>query len=758
MTHITKNDKKELYKSIYNNNVFKIYEINEKQSNSKAKFDINIENITKCYSTILNSNTSNNMGLLLNSFISSTLLENIEDFEETNYLLLSLSPIWNYIFGTLQTQFNKHTSITWSSSTNRIIHTNIKFGTKTILFIDRLTKDNINKLLNIFKLCIKNGLKYNTLVVLFYDEDGYEELLKYHKPTLNIIPLLKLSLLINYYEKEKLINDYQVESVKFQQETTYNSIIKELKNEHRINAKTFNYQSKHAKYLCNNKHLLNLLNIYNIKLNLDGLDFIKYFKNTKLTDTEIKKITNNLDKFKSQTDKQNAKQKQLQHAQITKYNTLNKLIENITVSFDYSKLIIDGKFYKTYDNINKLLTTLISIKNNYSNNINFNIVIDIELLQNITQTELVSIIEIKDKYNFGFILDIPSYKVSSINLNETTSISKDIIKKYNLDDLLVIKNNYKLNFYNNYNNYNTNKNIKYRYNSFTDIIDNVILTINADTFERFNKYLELFKSIREHDVGIIICIDKDNLNINNYLSNQQTWNLFNEFLVEETSKNNVNITGLINNDNFKFNNFELSKALSIIYNFSNIEFKDNELLLKTKKNNNMSLFIINEYTFINNTKPEILNNFINTITLDTMKFKKEDINKNKEDYDLNKINDNLDNINTNNSDKNKELLEDEDEYSKIQILYNILSRLNILSNVLQYNIDKNNIDIYNLLYCCKNKYLTWFNNSMDEIKNTTPILDYIKTITLIYVNKSFDITLTYITSSFDIINLYFFNK
>jgi MoaA/NifB/PqqE/SkfB family radical SAM enzyme len=340
-TQISKSDKQGLYKSLLDNKVFKIYEIDENPRIPKTKYDVNLENITKLFTTTQTSAATNLQNLVLN-----TISEKVAEFDTISYLLLSLSPIWNYLLGHMQNQTQKHTSVTWSAETSRIRHTSTKFGTKSILFIDRLTKDNVEKIRNVFKLCIKNGLKYDTLVVLFYDEDGYEELMKYYKSELNIVPILRLSIMLNYYESAKLINDYQVESVKFQQETTYNDVIRILKNEHRITAKTFNYQSKHSKYITNNTQLLKLLNIFNVSLTIDGDDYPKYFQKAIQTNNNYSKDTNSKDTNSKDTNSKidnskDSKQKQ----EITKYNESLLLIENIDTTFNYVKLIMDCKLY-----------------------------------------------------------------------------------------------------------------------------------------------------------------------------------------------------------------------------------------------------------------------------------------------------------------------------------------------------------------------------------------------------------------------------
>jgi hypothetical protein len=340
---------------------------------------------------------------------------------------------------------------------------------------------------------------------------------------------------------------------------------------------------------------------------------------------------------------------------------------------------------------------------------------------------LVSLLKLKIKYNFGLILDIPSYELNNIDLENTKSITIDIINKYNISHLISLK-------------YKDKKITKL--DLLSSIIDNLIITINPDTYERFCNYMELLKKTRNPSIGIIVKISKNSLNVNNYLSNSSTWNVLNELIVEEEGKHNINIIGLINDDRIKLGNFELSRAICLINDFTDIEIKNNELLLKTKKNKHLSMNIVNEHTFINNTNTELLNNYICTMDFSNIKFKKYD-NKNintKEQKALDELDDNL---NKGKGDKNKELLEDEDEYDKIYIIKNLVSRLNINC----FNNNSNNINLislYHKLYPDNNSFLQWYDELNEKIYMSRNVLDKMK-----------DATIKYITYGFDYINSYY---
>ena len=761
---ITKSNKQELYKSLLDNKVIKIYEIDEKPRIPKSKYDVNLENITKIFTTTSISTSASTPSTTLQNLILNTLRETIKEFDTTPYLLLSLAPIWNYLLGQMQTITQKHTSVSWSAETSRIRHTSTKFGTKSILFIERLTKNTIEKTRDIFKLCAKNGLKYDTMIVLFYDEDGYEELMKYYKQDIQIVPVLRMSVILNYFETAKLVNDYLIESVKFQQETTYNDVIRILKNEHRIGAKTFNYQSKYAKYVTHNKHLLNLLNIYNVDITIDDLDFIKYCKkHTQLTDNEKKIATNKKSNNNSTKDAKNKTLKPTQLAKLNKYSNSIPLIENIITSFKYYKLVINTVNIYNYEKFSNILTTLISIRKKSTNlnstqQPNFTLVISIDLLKSLTPEQLYKLTVLKHKHSFHFILDIPSYEVRNINLEREQSIIKDIITKYNLDSLLTIQNN---NINNRFSNDNTNndntnantsenKNIQHIYNKIykdiSGILENIIITLNADTQQTFQQYLNILQKTRSSSVGIILRISNNSLNINNYLSNSKTWNAFNEFIIEEEGKHNINITGLIMNNNMKFTNFEFHNALLLINDYTSQEFKGNELLLKVKKQKGFVLNIVNDDTFYNFTKFETdktenyYGNYISKVTLDTMKFKKVIENKKskRENEDCDSIDDNL---NKDKDDKNKELLEDEDEYSKDYILRNLISRIKHITS--ENNVSLNDgCTIYDTIISNKyeesNPYVTWYEKTLADLLKQTTTLDNIKSYTLKLIAQSFD--------------------
>jgi hypothetical protein len=743
-TQISKSDKQELYKSFLDNKVFKIYEIDEKPRIEKTKYDVNLENITKLYA---NNST---YAQTLETLILSTLNEKIKNYETISYLQLSLSPIWNFLLGKMQTVTQKHTSITWSAESSRIRHNSTKFGTNSILFIDRLTKDTIGKIRNVFKLCIKNGLKYNTLVVLFYDEDGYEELIKYYKSELYIIPVIHLSFMLNYYETSKLVNDYQVESVKFQQETTYNDVIRILKNEHRNTAKTFNYQSK------------------NVNTTLDDLTFDKYLsKYTQLTEeekTKVKTYTDkkkNNDKTNNQTVETTTKLSPLAQVKLNKFNTSIESLETITTAFDYSTLMLNLSHATTYDNIMKYIKTIISISNNYNKvtqsdntsntTVNFTIVIGIKLLQKLTGSQLLNIIKHKTQHNFNIILDVPSYDVTRIT-DEYMNISKDIIAKYNLDSLLTIQldDNIKETITKKQEEDVNKSKHKYSYQSFNSIIDNIILTLSPDTYERFNYDLKQLQKTRCPGIGIILKISSQDLNINNYLSNQRTWNAFNEFIVEEESKANINITGLFIDDRIKLGNFEIQNAIAVINEYSANEIKDKELLLKTKKYKGLTVTMVDETLFINNTTTELLPQYIKHIKLQPMKFKKNN-NKTYSKKEQEALDNEDDSLNKDEGDKNKELLEDEDDYSKTNILFNLLSRLTFNNgNSNGTLIDSSNKEVYDKLYTHENGYIKWYNETQATIlKLQTPknTLDHIK-----------EFVVTSISQSFDYINSYFKTK
>jgi hypothetical protein len=776
-TQITKSDKQELYKSLLDNKVLKIYEIDEKPRIPKSKYDVNLENITKLFITTASTSDTSTPSTTLQNLIINTLRESVKQFDTTSYLLLSLSPIWNYLLGQMQTITQKHTSITWSAETSRIRHTSTKFGTKSILFIDRLTKDTIEKVRDVFKLCVKNGLKYDTMIVLFYDEDGYEELMKYYKQELQIVPILRMSVILNYYETSKLVNDYLIESVKFQQETTYNDVIRILKNEHRIGAKTFNYQSKYAKYVTNNKHLLNLLNIYNVDITIDDLDFIKYCqKHTQLTDNEKKTAINKKSNNNSTKSTQNKTPTPtpIQSEKLSKYNNSIPLIENIKTSFNYYKLVINTMNVYNYERFSNILTTLISIRKkirgpskvNFTGTFpmpNFTLVISVDLLKSLSPEQLYKLVTLKHTHGFQFILDIPSYEIRNINLEKEQSIIKDIITKYNLDSLLTIQNDYVNNNNNTNININTNKNgnnektgktqqiQKQYYKNITGIIDNIIITLNADTQQSFEQYINILQKSRSSATGIILRISDNSLNIDNYLANSKTWNAFNEFIVEEEGKHNINITGLIISGDMKFTNFEFHNALSLINDYTQQEFKDNTLLLKVKKQKGFVLNIVNEDTFYKFTKFETAKtetyygNYISKITLDNMKFKKviDEEKSKKEQEALDNIDDNL---NKDKGDKNKELLEDEDEYAKEYILQNLISRMNITCK--NTETLKDGCTVYDTIITNKykrtNSYITWYEKTLDDLLKSVTMMDNVKSYTLKWIATSFD----YVSSFF----------
>lgn len=673
-----------IYKSFLDKKVFKVYDMDEKPTNTNDKYDINLENISALCHT-------NN---LIIDLLKNNIKTSIPDFTETQYMYLSLSPIWNYLLGKISSdsEFNNHTSVTWSSSTQRTRHTSTKFGTKCVLFIDRFTKDNIEKLKTVFKHAIKNGLKYDKLFVLFDDEDGYIELVKYFKTGLTIIPIFKMSILLNFYEMTKLLNEYQIESIKYQQETTYNNVIKELKMEHRILNKKFNYQSKACKFLLNNKKLLKLLGINNINLNLDSLSLTEFIKkNTTLTNNE-KQQSNNNNNSSSKNIKNTTEYRKLEDA----FN----LFENLDVSFQHNKLIIDLKNITKHENI---ITTMQFIKkfskhynSNKTNNLVLNIIISHIYLRDLTAPELYELVKQKTEIGCNIILD-SNYDLLNMENLDTNSIDNNIMNVYNLDKVSRLTINKK----------------EINYNKINDVIDFIIIDFNADTSSRFNNYLELLTKCRSQ-LGIIINIKSNNEN--NYLSHKNTWHTFNTFITQEEQKHNVNIVGLINDVRFSnFGGLEINKSLSLI---NNISIRDNnpEVIIKNietcKKYKGFHKLILpyEELHFLmsaNITYDIFKTGFIVDTSFNNIKFKKIE-NK----IQTSKDDDKDDNNKT--GSKNKELLEDEDDYSKLQIFHNLYIHQIGTQNhkQLKNELTATQIKCMNSKFIKENnKFIEWYDNN-----------------------------------------------
>jgi hypothetical protein len=122
-----------------------------------------------------------------------------------------------------------------------------------------------------------------------------------------------------------------------------------------------------------------------------------------------------------------------------------------------------------------------------------------------------------------------------------------------------------------------------------------------------------------------------------------------------------------------------------------------------------------------------------------MKFKKviaEEKSK-KEQEALDNIDDNL---NKDKGDKNKELLEDEDDYSKDYILQNLISRMNITSKNTETLND--GCTVYDTIISNKykrtNSYITWYEKSLDNLLKHITMIDNVKSYTLKLVASSFD--------------------
>jgi hypothetical protein len=685
--------KHKLYKLFINNKIIKIHDIDDKPK-YKYSYEIQLGNISKIYHD--NQNIIN--------VINSILEENITNINDDD-LFMSLSPVWNYLLPFINNKYNNHISITWSNNLLQKRHNTTKFGTNSILFIDRLTIENVEQLKQFFLLAAKNGIKYNYIVLLFDDEYGTKELIKYYKPNLQIISIFKLKLLLNYYENEKKLNDYQIESIRYQQDLIYNKVITILKNEYRIAAKTFNYQSKHDKYIIHNKKILHLLNsdISNIKINNKDLEL---FLDTSST---FKKNENNLNVDDEYKNRKNG-YKKLQ-------NNIN-LIENISYKLRFNKMIVNFSNLSYYNDFIKDFNTLVNLINEYKKQnvtLTINVIINIKLLQNISMNELLRILKIKDKYKFNFILDIPSYDLLNIKLEVNMYIDRNIISLYNLLPLLKYSDN----------------NI---YNHLNSIIDYLILDIKADTINGFNTFLETLSKSKIENIGIILRFSDNILNLDNYLNNRNTWDKFNTFLVHEELINNINIVGLFNDTRFKFHNFELNKAVVLLNNYTNNHNLKN-IISYNKKYKYISTNIVSYDIFVNIMYKYI--NKKNNIDYDSLFYDKQidniDFKISNELQDLKElenINDEIESTKDKNN-KNKELLEDEDEYNKINIISNILNIIAIENLTL---LNQTKTYITKMFKKEENLFINWYNNIHNKTSNMDKLQNYINYI----VNYSFN--------------------
>ena len=731
---MSKEYKKEIYKILLNKKIFNPYEINKKPVEYENNYELNLLNL---------GNVCNDTNLV-DDLIFNFLDEEIEDFSESNYVLISLSSVWNYLLGEIQYD-DKYVFLLWSLDviTKFRLPSN-KFGAKCIVFIDRLNEENVAKLKLVYNLCKKNDLEYKNLVVLFDDETGYKDLVKYNNLELNILSIFKLSLILNYYELENLINEYQLESIRYNKDITYNKNIVKLKNIHRVNNKTFNYQSKHNKYILNNIKLLNFINALFIdkSIIINNLPLLNYIdKSSNLKKSNMEQI-NLLEKSNKSTHFIENSKKQMQ---IDNYNYNFNLVNNFSVNMYYCRFIVDLR-NMSFNEINNLLNNINNVKCESENkllmNFKFNVIISVDLLQNIKLKDLIILLNLKNKLHFNLILDIPLLDIFRLKTNLT--LSENIINIYNIKHILHYENE----------DFNNSDNT---YKSLVNIIDFVILDLIIENYDKYTDTLHKLNTINAPNLGLILKFSNNSSNSSNssnktqnILYSDKIWEDFNIFLNNLELNNNINIVGLINN-NYNFGKLDIGKCISLIHeldftknlNEQNIETKISKLENYDKLilNYNFTISLLNKLNLCNdNDYLRILNYLFPKNEFKNVIFSNVKNNKTVTDKGKNKDTDSdiTDGI------KNKDILEDEDDYEIKDIFTNIICKTVIISDNVVYdnvkqifhNIYDNQINNINT-----NMYLIWYNSNVKYVSKFTNIKNKL----LYYINSMFDFVEPYLT-------------
>lgn len=705
--------KQDLYKDFINYKLFTVSDIGDSNTKTKDAYTLNLNLLPHLLST------NNDYTQLLNTLINNKLNTTSSDTSNnTNTVNMCLSALWAYLCKGNDNLSNT-ISLHWVNNTNTKKHPNIKLGSTVMLYIDSFNESTLQHLKKVMQACKLNSFKVSCIVCLFNELNGYDELFKYDYPSVDIKYIFEINYMVDYYEKERILNTYQIENIRYNQDLAYNKVITTLKTRHRIVNSTYNYQIRAGKYYLTNINLVKLMDT-----RIDNVYTSSNTDNTNNNDTLT--ILDGLRKWKCNRDE---------------FNTKVNNMDSLSVNYSVNRFVIDMRHYfETLNNIYidycNFYTDMQLLGNIYlNNNISCSFIINLNTLLVLSNNydKLYNIIQAKDKYNFNFILDTEYYNIMSVNYDNQSDLMKNLIMTLNLmgySNKFLIQNN-GTNSVNNtllsaHNKYNPaiETNLKRIYTSLVGIIDYFIINLNCNTYNNFISNLNKLKTIKTTNTGIIININKSD-NVDNYLQNQDTWLALNEFIVEQEFVNNTNIVGLINNKDYKFNLIELNKCICVINtNIDNDYMNDfshnyidkmNKLKLYAKQYKHNDKLLINSVllkSIYTNVHIDDFNLLLKCFITDNLEFKNMVFKKStpKESEHTN-VNDDDTKDNISSEDKNKELLQEEDEYSRDYILNNILTTM-------YYNSTKSDKSLIEpLIKLNTNHFITWYNKSITP--NTT---------------------------------------
>lgn len=699
--------KQDLYKDFIKCKILNVSDIGESNPSTKTKcaYTLNLNLLPQLLAT------NNDYNQLLDTLINNKLNTTSSDTSDnTNTVNMCLSALWAYLCKG-NDNLSNNISLHWVNNTNTKKHPNIKLGSTVMLYIDSFNESTLLHLKKVMQACKLNSFKVSCIVCLFNELNGYDELFKYDYSSVDIKYIFEINYMVDYYEKERILNTYQIENIRYNQDLAYNKVITTLKTRHRIVNSTYNYQIRAGKYYLTNINLVKLMDT-----RIDNVYTSSNTDNTNNNDT-----LSILDSLRERKCNR------------VEFNTKVNNMDSLSVNYSVNRFVIDMRHYfETLNNIYidycNFYADMQILGNIYlNNNIGCSFIINLNTLLVLSNNydKLYNIIQAKDKYNFNFILDTEYYNIMSVNYDNQSDLMKNLIMTLNLmgySNKFLIQNN-STNSVNNtlltaHNKYNiTSNNLKSAYTSLVGIIDYFIINLNCNTYNDFISNINKLKTIKTTNTGIILNINKSD-NVDNYLQNQDTWAALNEFIIEQEFVNNINIVGLINNKDYKFNLIELNKCICVINtNIDNDYMNDfshnyidkmNKLKLYAKQYKHNDKLLINSVllkSIYTNVHINDFNLLLKCFITDNLEFKnmvfKKSTPKESEHTHINDDDDNKDNVSP--EDKNKELLQEEDEYSRDYILNNILTTM-------YYNSPKSDKELIKPLITLKtNNFITWYN-------------------------------------------------